>query len=243
MNKLPLALLVLLVAFATARADIGPPPGKKIIPVTTVVEVTDSFPDYAFFEISWSSTPGPPPHGGASRSVTLHFFVPGSSIKDTGARRSGSRLYAVPTSVAEKLGWKGFAADAAKNSPTAHSTVSAGDEQWFELARSINAGEVPGAIAIPFGTTEEAPTNDTRTAITVEYRVVRTPAGVEFVRPDELTPTGTCGERAEGGNTESESTIPWRWIVAGGAASAALVLGGVWFARRQFRRPSTQPVA
>jgi hypothetical protein len=41
--------------------------GKKFVPVAAVVEVPDSFPDRAFFELSWSSAPGPPPHGDSSR--------------------------------------------------------------------------------------------------------------------------------------------------------------------------------
>jgi hypothetical protein len=62
-------LLALLVAVSTARADVAPPvgKGKKLVPVAAVVEVPDSFPDCAFFELSWSSAPGPPPHGDSSR--------------------------------------------------------------------------------------------------------------------------------------------------------------------------------
>jgi len=237
MNRTSLALLVvLLVALSTARADLGPPDGKKWVPVTTVVEATDSFPDYAFFETSWSSTPGQPPPGdkspsGTSRSVTLHFFVSGSSIEGTGARRSGSALYGVPASEAEKMpGWKEFAAEAAKKTPPASSTGSTSDEEkWFELARRVNAGKVPGAISIPLRKIEELPATDARNALTVQYRIARTPAGVAFVKSGEPEPTG------DPGNSEPESRIPWRWVAAGGGAFAALVLGVLWLVLRQRR--------
>src|SRR3954463_13321328 len=112
MKRYLAAVLFALCILTCARADVGPPPGKTVVPVTTVIEAIEGYPDYAFFEVSWSSRPGPPPHGGTSRSVTLHFFAKDTSIKATGERRSGGTMYGVPRSVAEKIpGWKGFADD------------------------------------------------------------------------------------------------------------------------------------
>ena len=45
----PLALLMLLASAGLVAADVAPPPGKKWVPVTTVVEAAEEFPDYVFF--------------------------------------------------------------------------------------------------------------------------------------------------------------------------------------------------
>src|SRR5579883_335834 len=70
MNRF-VVLSIALCTGAAARADIGPPPGKKLVPVTTVVETVEDYPDYAFFEIRYHSSPGPPPHG--DRPGRSHF--------------------------------------------------------------------------------------------------------------------------------------------------------------------------
>ena len=223
------ALLLAFCTVAVARADIGPPTGKKAVPVTTIVEATEAFPDYAFFAVSFSSSPGPPPSGGTSISPTLHFFVPGTTIKATGDRRSGGTLYAVPKSVAESnIHWKGFAADFAKQNPPKHMSISGSDESWAALGRSVQKGEVPGAVKIRFGGSEEVPLADPRTAITENYRIIRTPAGVAFVKPDEPAPGG----RVEGDRSAERSAFPWMWIVAGAAGFGSMLLGGLWLALR-----------
>jgi hypothetical protein len=223
-------LLFALGVVSLARADIGPPAGKKSVPVTTVVEAPEDLSDYAFFAVSYSSSPGPPPHGGTSVSVTLHFFVQGTTIKATGDRRSGGNLYAVPKTVVEKnIHWKGFAADFAKQNPPKQMSISTSDDSWAKLGQAVKKGEVPGAISIRFGGGEEIPTNDERTAVTETYRIVRTPAGVAFVKPDEPAPTGG---RSEGDPSLTPGTFPWKWLVAGGAVFAAILLGGLWLVVR-----------
>lgn len=229
------ALLFALCAATLARADIGPPAGKKTIPVTTVVEVTEDFPDFAFFAVSYSSSPGPPPSGGYSASPTLHFFVPGTTIKWTGDRRSGGSLYAIPRAEAEKnLFWKGHLKDFEKQNPRKHLSIGTSDEAWIERGQAVKKGEIPGAVSVRFGGREDVPTSDPRNAITETYRVVRTPGGVAFVKPEEppLRPTGEPGERGECGNSGPEPSIPWKWIVVGGLGSFGIVLGGVWLVLR-----------
>ena len=77
MNMKPFAaLLFALCAASLVRADIGAPEGKKSIPVTTIVEVPEDIPDYAFFETSFSSSPGPPPGGSSA-----NFFCDSASGK------------------------------------------------------------------------------------------------------------------------------------------------------------------
>jgi hypothetical protein len=224
--------VIVLLAFCAgslARADIGPPAGKKSVPVTTIVEATEDFSDYAFFEVAFSSSPGPPPHGGTSISTTIHFFVPGTVIKATGDRRSGGSLYAVPRTAVEGFpSWKDYVATA--NSNPSKSTRISTSESWSDFARSVKRGEVPGATSLRFGGSEDLPTTDERTAITENYRIVRTPAGVAFVRPDEPADAA----EAAVGNPEpaSREVFPWRWVVAGGAAFAAILLGGLWIALR-----------
>jgi hypothetical protein len=240
------ALLFALCAASLAHADIGPPAGKKGIPVTTIIEVTEDFPDYAFFETSYSSTPGPPPHGGSSSSVTFHFFVPGTTMKRTGDRRSGGGLYAMPRAEAEKIpGWKGYAADAAKHQPNKHATIGTSEtQQWFAIGRSIKNGEIPGAITTRFGGSENVPTDDPRTSITETFRVVRTPGGVAFVNPDDPA-AKPDKHRVDGdvpASTESESSIPWKWIVVGAVGSFGLILGGVWLVMRFANRGGSHEV-
>ncbi|MBM3982871.1 MAG: hypothetical protein FJ304_21895 [Planctomycetes bacterium] len=217
-----------------ARADVGPPPGKKVVPVTTTVEVADDFPDFAFFATSFSSTPGPPPHGGSSRGVTLHFFVPGTTIKWSGDRRSGGRLYAVPRAEAERVpGWKQDAEQYAKQNPRKHATISTSDESWFALARAVTEGKVPSAVSVRFGGSEELAVSDARTAITEKVRVVRTPSGVAFVNPDDASPAARPREGDPAlGPGPAEPSFPWKWVVAGGAATLGLLLGGVWLILR-----------
>lgn len=224
-------LLFALCAASLAQADIGPPAGKKSVPVTTVVEVADDFPDYAFFEVSYSSRPGPPPVGGTSVSATLHFFVPGTTVKATGDRRSGGSLYAVPRAVAEQNPhWKGFLKDFEKQTPPKQLSISASDEAWVQLARSVKKGEVRGALSIRFGGSEDVPTGDPRTEITETYRLARTPAGIAFVSPNGAeagSDGGKCGNQGR----------PASLLAAGAAFSLALLLGGAWIAWRVSGRP------
>ena len=222
-------LLFVLGTVALARADVGPPAGKKSVPVTTVIRPAESYPDYAFFAVSYSSTPGPPPHGGTSVSVMLHFFVQGTTIKATGDRRSGGTLYAVPRAVAERnIHWKGFAADFAKQNPPKHMSIGTSDESCPALGRSVKKGEVPGATSIRFGGSEDVPTSDERTAIIEDYDIRRTTVGVAFATGYDAAHVGGAGED----DPPLERSPPlWRWI-AGGAMFAAILLGGLWLARR-----------
>jgi hypothetical protein len=212
------ALLVLFAFAAPLAADVGPPPGKKRVPVTTIVEVTEELPDFVFFTVSistyYGAPPGPPgkddksdkrDKGGwqTDTSVSLVTIAPGRPAKDTGAHRSGSSLYAVPKAVADKNG------------------------DYAKLAQEIRANKVPGAAYIGFGTTQELPVSDSRTAITVRYRAERTPSGGITFTPLDDSP---------GGTTESPParTVrpPSHWWIAGLAASAAAVLTGLWLLAR-----------
>jgi hypothetical protein len=220
------ALLFALCATSFARADVGPPPGKKVVPVTTVVEVTEDFPDFAFFAVTFSSTPGPPPYGGSSSSPTLHFFVPGTTIKWTGGRRSGGGLYAIPRAEAEKdLYWKGYLKRFEEQNPRKHTSIGTSDEVWVARAGAVAKGEIPGAVSTRFGGSEQLPVSDPREAITETFRVVRTPAGVAFVKPDAPPQDG----RAEGDPAlDPPAAFPWKWVAVGALASVGVILGGVW---------------
>jgi hypothetical protein len=230
MKRMAAPLLFILCAAPHALADVGPPAGKKSVPVTTVIEVADDFPDYAFFEVSYSSTPGPPPHGGTSVSPTLHFVVPGTTLKATGDRRSGGSLYAVPRAVAEaNPHWRGFRRDFETQVPPKHLAISSSDGAWVRLAQSVKKGEVPGGLSIRFGGSEDLPTGDPRAEITETYRLARTPTGVAFIRPDGAEAGidgGKCGNRGRSASL----------LAAGVAFSLALLLGGAWVAWRISRR-------
>lgn len=233
MNRL-VVLFAALCTGAVARADVTPPAGKKIVPVTTVVETAEDCPDYAFFEVSYSALPGGAPQGGRARTVTLHFFAPGTSIQATGTAHSGGVLYAIPRSNAERIsGWQDFAVRTAKQIPMKHLAVPISDERWAVLAQAVNQGEVPGSSWLPFGTTAELPTNDPRETITVTYRIARTSAGIEFLHPDEMPQEL---RRVKHRDIEWEDELSWRWVVVGGLVAIALLLAGRAYVRRGFPR-------
>jgi hypothetical protein len=230
-----IAIVLGCIAASAVYADVGPGPGFKLIPVTTIVETTDDFSDYAFFSIDFS-TRAPLPHAGGGKanashtpSITLHFIPPGTLIKDTGTRRSGSNLYILPASaVIERIpGWVRDRAEAAKNSPLQPWSTSADDERWFELARAVRGGEIPGAISVRFGSTEEVASHDPRTEVTIHYRAVRGRSG-------ELT----LATDADDEIFSRADAIPWSWLISGISVSLAIILAGLWLFRR-YRRSCT----
>jgi hypothetical protein len=230
MHRVLAPLLFTLCAASVALADAGPPAGKKSVPVTTVVGVAEDFPDYAFFEVSYSSRPGPP-HGGTSVSTTLHFVVPGTTLQATGDRRSGGTLYAVPRAVVESAAqWKDFLAAFEKQPAPKHLAITTSDATWVQLAQAVRKGEIPGAASIRFGGSDDLPADDPRTEVTERYRVARTAEGVAFVREDRAEPA------EQGGPRRLEKVALWRWVAAGIATAVALGLAGVLIASRASRR-------
>jgi hypothetical protein len=216
-------MLVLFAFAAPLAADVGPPPGKKLVPVTTVVEVTEELPDFVFFTLSSTTHYAPPrppdkddkdgksDEGGwrTDTSVSVVTIAPGRPAKNTGARRSGSTLYAVPKAVADKSG------------------------DFAKLAQDIHANKVPGAAHVIFGTTHELPVSDSRTELTVRYRAERTPEGGIAFTPLDDTP-GRLAGTAEG-MADDDGAFPLSWVVAGSAAALALVLAGLWLVSRARR--------
>ena len=212
MNRPFAALAVALFASALARADVAPPAGKKRVPVTTVVEVTEAFPDYVFVEAGSSTYYGsPPPTKDGSPSeppgwrtdswANRVHLAPGQPASRTGGFRDGATLYAIPKAAADAEG------DANK------------------LTRAVRENAIPGAAWVSFGSTRELPVADPRNAVTIQYRVARTPAGITFVDAD--APTGD-GPNDEPAVEVAGRAVPWRWVAAGGASSLAVVLAGVW---------------
>lgn len=220
MTRRLIGVLVALAGSAAARADVAPPPGTKRVPVTTVVEAAEEFPDVVFLASSSSTDFEPPsPDGKAGgwqvrHSVSAVSLRPGQPARNTGGRRSGSILYAIPKAAADKT------------------------PDRDQLLKDVAAGKVPGAAHVAFGSVAELPAADRRAELTVRYRVERTAGGVQFTRLDRTDAPAAAGE------PEGPSSVPaplsgsssWRWIVAGAAAAAALILGGLWAEGRVRRR-------
>jgi hypothetical protein len=240
----PLALLLLaLCAAALARAE-SRPPAERAARVTTAVDALEDFPDYSFFEV-WEPGAGAP--RGRTQAVTLHFIPAGTAAYSQPVATGSSTLYGVPRAVAERVpGWRAFAEVAARNRPPKHESQATSEEDWVALARKVKAGEVPGAISVPFATSERRPSADGQT-ILPHHRVTRTPGGVAFVKVEHPAAESTggrgeCGnspERGNCGNGGPEPAVSWAWAAAGAAATTGaltIFVGVAWLAWHLGRR-------
>jgi hypothetical protein len=228
---------------AAARAE-ARPPAERTVRVTTAVDALEDFPDYAFFEV-WE--PGAEAPRGRAHAVTLHFIPAGTAAYSQPVAIGFSTLYGVPRVAAERVpGWREFAERAARNRPPKQESQATSEEEWVALARKVEAGEVPGAISVPFATSEKRPSPDDRT-ILLHHRITRTPGGIAFAKVEHPPAEngdgrGKCGntpERGNCGNEEPELAVSWAWAAAGAAAIAgalALFVGVAWLAWHLGRR-------
>ena len=219
-------ILVLLACASRLSGDVAPPPGKKWVPVTTVVEAAEEFSDYVFFTLSFSrrfAPPRPPDEDGKSdedgwrtdKSVSVVTISPGRPIQDTGELHSASTLYAVPRATAKKY------------------------PDFANLAQDVHAKKVLGATQIRFGTTMELSATDPREAITVRYRAEKSPnGGIAFTLIDDDTASGvkySLGEEEAVADeiTDPNGTFSLALAVAGGAAALGAVLTGLWLLNQE----------
>jgi hypothetical protein len=220
------------------------------VPVIAVVDALEEFPDYAFFEV-WESGPEA---AHPDRRVTLHFLAAGSAVYSAPITSGSSTFYGVPRAVAERVpGWRAFVDAAALNRPPKHESQTTTEEEWVVIARKVKTGEVPGAISIPFATTEKRLVTDGGGTFLIHQRTTRTPAGVSFVKVEHPATDGSgvrgdCGNSDENGNNgprESEGAgserskwpapVVWALVGLGATGGLALLLGGVWLALRLSR--------
>jgi hypothetical protein len=163
-----LSVVVALTAGGAALADITPPIWTNHSSVTTVLEVSEPFSDYAFFRVRFFRSHGPPGRGGlaippvnsSAEPITLD---PDQPTRVTGSRSNQYSVYAIPRSALAVY-------------PTPELAVAA-----------VNRGEVPDAAELSLTQLEGwgAPADQPERVL--RYRVERKPGGgVAFVSVDDL---------------------------------------------------------
>ena len=196
-------------------ADSTPPPGIKPIPVITVIEVAEPFPDYVFLECHvsvsvltereyrWNTTlrtaeaNNPRPFSPLAE-INL---APGKPARFAGGRGTQYEVYAVPRAALDRYPDRG------------------------DLFAALRDHTVPGAAWHLCKATEGVRFGDTRSDVVLRYRVDRTSADGRVV----FTPLGE--DRSGAYDVDAVSSMV-RWAVAGVAAAVAVVGLGLWWSRR-----------
>jgi hypothetical protein len=231
-NAPQLIVFLVLATIGSQGIDPVPPPGIKYIPVTTIVEAEEEFPEYVIVSISWrwnfppprppaktvGKTADPPPLS-KTRSmpvIELVTIAPGQPLTHKGSARVGRVIYAVP---------KGVLADYA-------------DLEKLGLALLNN--DVAEARSHPFRSTREQNADDPRTEIVLHYRFQKAPDGsMEFLRTDP-DPALYAGSAA--GEVSRPRTQRSPLAMVGAVATACLILTGAWLMSRT-RRATRIPTA
>jgi hypothetical protein len=219
-----IALVGLFATAALAAGDAAPPPGRKLVPVTSIVEAAEAFPDYVFFTLSTTTHFAPPGkddkdgkiNGGDWRtdvSTTIVTLAPDKPVQETGSRRSGSTLFAVPKAVADKR------------------------DDLRKLAEDVGANTVPGSAFVILGWTRELAATDSRDVFTARFRAERRPDGIDFVALTDAD--GRLVGTVEGGDEPSKATSIPVWIIAGVLSAVGIVLAALWIASRGRRIAET----
>ena len=207
-----------------ASADSTPPPGIKPIPVITVIEVAEPFPDYVFLECHvavstlteqeyrWNTTlrkaeaEKPRPFS----TLAEIDLAPGKPARFPGGRGTQYEVYAVPRAALDRFPDRG------------------------ELFAALRKHAVPGTGWHLCKATEGVRFGDPRSDVVLRYRVDRTPTGDGVV----FTPLGEDRSGAYDLDAETRARESmFRWAVAGVAAAVAVAGFGLWVARRP--RPNT----
>lgn len=231
MNRLLLAAgvaLLLAVAAGPAVADIAPPKGFKRVALDNKITTEKEFPDYVFYTVIGGAGKG----GGFkenanaaanARGVNAVKFDPKTPIeikaegRGAGIGRQGS-LVAVPKDARKKY---------------------ASDEEFHA---AIRLGKVEGALRakVNFDSATTVKDTDARTTVTQEYKLEKIDPkdGLVITRvkgeekKDEPKKDGKPEEEEEGVAAYAPKGGVW---VAALAATAGLVLGGLWLAGRRRR--------
>ena len=218
MGGLGCVVLLVGVQGQAARADVAPPAGTKLVPVTGVVEASEPFDDYRFFLADNRTYHGRPRAGikdtdqsdrwRSDRIVTETVLGPGSPVRGSGARREYTVLYAIPRS------------------------VLAPDRPVEDVISDVDRGKVSGAFAATIGGVDTLPEADPRGTVVRRYELRRAAAGggLELARLDG----DDLGADAVDPRVRDEESMV-RWAVAGVAAAVAMCGFGLWFLGRRRR--------
>jgi len=205
-----------------------PPAGSKYIPVTTVIEAQEVFPEYVLVSISWkwwSFPPQPTPVSAQTvgkfripraapimkleSTIKLVTIEPGKPLEHKGSTRVERALYAVPKTAFEEY------------------------RDLNALAEALQSNQIPDARIHPFRPFREQHTSDPRSEIVMRYRYQRAPDGsVEFLRADP-NPALYAGAVEGGAGPSRLRRSPLALITA--AATICFILAGAWVMSRTRR--------
>jgi hypothetical protein len=221
---LPAGGAAVMILAVPVSADSTPPPGIKPIPVITVIEAAEPFPDCVFLECHvttstlseqeyrWNTTlrkaeaDKPRPFS----PLAEIDLAPGRPARFQGGRGTQYEVYAVPRAALGRF------------------------PDREELFAALRTQAVPGTGWHLCQASEGVRFGDPRSDVVLRYRVDRTPAGDGVV----FTPLGEDRSGAYDQDAETRARVSkFRWAVAGVAAAVALAGFGLWFARRP--RPNT----
>lgn len=215
------SLLLCALVGGVAVADVGPPPGTKLVPVTGIVETNEPLTDYEFFLVDSSTYHGAPrpgvdakdqePKWRSDTTVSTTTISPGNPIRATGGRRQFIVLYAVP----RKL-------------------IEAGQAPG-QIVAAVDQGKVAGAIRQQIGSSTTIPVSDPRAEVEVRYRLKRNADGTLALTSED---TGDTDENRAGEDSSAFNARTLVWIVTSLAVTAAIVTLGFWWLRRS-RTPSS----
>jgi len=227
MRRTLAALVLGLFVAGVAWADVPPPKGFKRVTLDNKITTEKEFPDYRFYTVIGGAGKG----GGFkenadaaanAKGVTEVKFDPKTPIEIKGAGRNPGigrqgHLVAVPK-------------DAEKNYP--------GEKEFLA---AIRLGKVEGQLRAKanFDAITTVKDSDPRAAVVMEFKVEKVDAkdGIvgKFVReekdPDKKDPAEESDEAGDAPAVTAYTPRAGVWV-AGLAASLAVVLAGLWLARR-----------
>jgi len=172
MSRFLLTVAVSALTASLAVADLGPPPGKKYVPVTTTVKLEKSFPEHTFYVMGFG--PGAAP-------LTQVELDPTKATKVDAKSRYGGSLFAVPNDVVKSFNTEKELAEALRKEkpPAGVSTMSLDNRMTLKV--SDNRAAVDRVLVISTG--------DAKTGLKIAEETA------EKKDPEEPEPTAATGRR------------------------------------------------
>jgi hypothetical protein len=200
-----------------AAADLSPPVWTNHSSVTTILEVSEPFPDYVIWRVTTYRTRGlgidrtknPSTLASLTYSAEEVSVEPGQSARITGDIARPYSIYAVPRSATDP------------------------GREPSEMIMTVNQGKVPGTARLSLDALESWDAPRDQSEFVVRYRLERTPDGIVFTR---MTADGTSTFE---GNSIGQR---YRWMLAGAFAAVGAIAAGLWWARRA-KKNTAAPIA
>lgn len=201
--KKMLTMMVVLAGASTAIADIGPPPGFKRVPAEHKITTEKEYPDYVFYSVL----------AGVATELKLDPKTPAKVVGTGLGPMRSARLVAVPKGASKKFD----------------------SEKAF--LEAVAKGKVEGMARAKewFGGQAEVKESDTRKLVVTEYKIekVDPKEGIVFVADKKDAPKSKCEDSDDSDDAAPIAYAPkgGGWV-AGLAGTFAVVLAGLWVARR-----------